>query len=142
MASEFHVVWNEDAGATVLGRIAARNASGAQTGVSGEGRWIKQADVSSITCKVFDLDSATQDVAIATPTVTVAEAVLDTPLTSADSNSVWTKDSYGYNFIHDLAASCFPTGGHAYRVEYEVTLAGGAKFHGAYSGVAKPIRGS
>lgn len=142
MASEFQVAWNEDGDATVLGRMAARNGSGTQTGVSGEGRFLKQSDVSTITCKVFDLDSATPDTAIATPAVAVASAVLDSPIASDDSMSVWTVDSYGYNFIHDLAASCFPTGGHAYRVEYEVTLVGGAKFHGAYSGIAKSIRGS
>lgn len=136
---DFQVEWNEDGSATVLGRITARNGTGAATGVSGEGKWIKIADVSSITCKVFDLDSATPNTPIATPTVTVSASVIDTPVTSSE---IWTQDSVGYNFLHDLASSNFPDGSHVYTVEYEVTLTGGTKFHGTYSGLARPIRGS
>jgi hypothetical protein len=139
MAREFQVTWNEDGGATVLGRITARDGSGAATGISGEGNWLEPADVATITCKVFDLDSATPNTAFATPTVTVVTSVVDPPVTST---AIWTLDSTGYNFIHDLAASNFPTGKHRIRVEYEVTLTGGGKFHGAFTGRVKPIRGS
>lgn len=135
----FDVIWNEDSSATALGRITARDGSGAATGVDGEGNWLQQADISSITCKVFDLDSTTPDTAIATPTVTVSDAVLDTPVTT---NVIWTKDTIGYNFIHDLANTNFPTGNHTYRVEYKVTLTGGTVFHAVYQGIAKAIRSS
>lgn len=136
MGAPFLVNWNEDGDATALGRITARNGSGAATGVDGEGNWLQQADVSTITCKVFDLNSATPETAITTPTVTVSSAVLDIPVTT---NVIWTKDTTGYNFLHDLAASNFPTGGHWYRVEYTVTLSGGAVFHGVYEGQARSI---
>ena len=139
MASSFVVQWNEDGSATVLGRITARDGSGAATGVNGEGNWLQQADITSITAKIFDLDSATPDTATATPTVTISTDVLDTPVTT---NVIWTVDSTGYNFVHDLASTSFPSGNRQYRVEYEVTLTGGTVFHGSYTGLARAIRGS
>ena len=135
----FQVEWTEDSDATVLGRITARNGSGSATGVNGEGNWLQQADVSTITWKVFDVDSATPETAIASGSVTVSTSVLDTPVTT---NVIWTKDATGYNFLHDLAATNFPTGGRTYRLEYVATLTGGAVFHGVYSGQAKPVYSS
>lgn len=139
MATEFEVDWNEDSHATVLARITARDGTGAATSIDGEGNFLKQADISSITCKVFDLDGDTPDTAIFTPTVTISSAVLDTPVTT---NVIWTKDVTGYNFQHDLANTNFPIGGRRYRVEYAVTLTGGTVFHAAFTGIAKPIRTS
>jgi len=140
MASEFKVAWNEDGSATVLGRITARNGSGTATGVAGEGKWLQQADVSTITAAIFDLDGATPDTAATpAPTVTVATDVLDTPVTD---DEIWTADTVGYNFLHDLANTEFPEADRRYRVEYTVTLTGGGVFHGAYQGTARPIRSS
>lgn len=137
--NQFQVVWNEDSTATVLGRIAARNGSGAATGKNGEGKFLQQGDVTTIECSVFDLDGTDPNTEIATPAVVVADAVLDTPVTTA---VVWTKDAYGYNFIHNLAPTNFPTGNRRYRVEYKVTLADGTIFHGIYEGQARPLRRS
>ena len=135
----FQVTWIEDSDATVLGRITARNGSGAATGVNGEGNWLQQADVTSITWKIFDLQSATPETATSTGTVTVSTSVLDTPVAT---NVIWLQDATGYNFIHDLAASNFPTGGRNYRLEYVATLVGGEVFHGVYQGAATPISSS
>lgn len=138
----FAVLWSEDATATCLGRITARNATGSATGRAGEGKFLKQADIASITCKVFDLDGATPDTPVATPTVTISSAILDTPDTA---DTLWTVDTYGYNFIHDIANTVFADGNHRYRVEYTVTLASGlgsGVFHGVYEGQARPIRSS
>ncbi len=135
----FQVNWKEDSDATVLGRITARNGTGTVTGVRGEGNWLKQADVESITWKMFDLNSDTPDTEISSGTLTVSDVVLDTPVSA---NTIWTKDSVGYNFIHDVAAANFLTGNHNYSLEYTVTLVGGAKFHGVYGGLASPIRSS
>lgn len=135
----FVVVWNEDSTATVLGRLTARNGSGVATGVSGEGKWLQQADVSSIAYKIFDINSATPDTPIKTGTATVATVVLNTPVTATE---IWTKDTIGYNFLHDLASTDFPAGDHLYSLEYVVTLAGGAVFHGVYRGVCSPVRSS
>lgn len=139
MSNIFNVQWVEDGSATVLGRLAGRTGSGNATGVDGEGNWLQEADISTITCKIFDLDSSTPDTATETPTVTISSVILDTPVTT---NVVWTKDTIGYNFIHTLSSTYFPTGDRRYRVEYEVTLAGGGVFHGIYVGTARPIRGS
>lgn len=136
---QIQVVFQEDGSATTLGRATARNASGAATGVHGEGKFIKQADVSSITLSVFDLSSATPDTAIATEILTVSAVILNTVVTS---NEIWTKDSTGYNFLHDLAASYFPTGNHTYLLEYKFTLTGGVVAWGVYSGPAMPVRTS
>lgn len=145
MSFPFQVIFHEDSAATILGRLTARSglASGSATGVPGEGRWLQQADITSITCAVFDEDAAgTADTtAIATPTVTISTSVLDTPVTS---NEIWTKGGPGYNFLHDLAYTNFPTGGNTYRVEYEVTLAdsGATLLHGAYRGPALALYNS
>jgi hypothetical protein len=135
----FDVVFNEDGSATALGRITARDGSGAATGLDGEGNFLQVADVSTITCNVYDLDSDTPDTAIITPTVTVATSVLDTVATT---NVLWTKDSIGYNFIHDLPITAFPTGGNMYLVEYKITTAGGTVGFGRYKGIACPAHGS
>jgi len=131
--------WQEDGTATVLARVCARDATGAATGVPGEGKWVKQADLSAITCAVYDLSSATPAVAIATPTVTISSAILDTPATSSE---LWTEDTTGYNFIHDLASTNFPTGRNRYLVEYLFTTTGGAKWALQLEGVAHPVVGS
>ena len=140
MTIPVQVDWREDSTATILARITARNGSGAATGINGEGNFLQIADVSTITVSVFDVDSATPDTPIVDgATVTVATAVLDTVVTS---NVIWTKDTTGYNFLHDLPASYFPTGGNRYDVEYVVTLAGGEVFHMVFTGQAAPVRSS
>lgn len=139
MSAEFFVQWNEDGSATALGRITARNGSGAATGKDGEGNFLQQADVTSIAAKVFDLDSETPNTPTDTETLTVSSVVLDTVVTT---NVIWTKDSIGYNFLHDLSHTYFPEGGRRYRVEYKVVLADDQQFHGSYSGPASPIRSS
>ncbi len=126
----------EDEPVTTLGRITARNGSGTATGKSGEGRWVKQADVLSINCKVFDTDGVGL---ISDTNLTVADVILDTPATT---NEVWTEDEIGYNFIHDLAATLFADEEHRYRIEYTVTFVGGKVVHGIYEGMTEAIRGS
>lgn len=133
------VTWNEDGSATVLGRVTARDGSGTATGVRGEGNWLQQADLSSITCSVFDLSSETPDTAIATPTITISSVIVDSPVSTT---VLWTEDTTGYNFIVDLAASNFPTGNNVYRVEFKFTTTGSAVFWGIYEGRAVPVRTS
>jgi len=94
-------VW-EDSGCCVLGRL---------TGFDGE--LIKQADLTSISCKIFDADANRLETADLTP------AVADTVYDAAQTSAAWPYDD-GYNFRHLLPATAFPTGGHKYRVEYLV----------------------
>lgn len=96
------VVWQDGAG-ICLARVIAAN-----------GAYITQAGTLSISCAVYDLHSVTPNVAIATPTVTVASSVFDTLQTGLD----WTRDATGYNFRHQLADTTFATGNHVYQVEY------------------------
>ena len=135
-ANTIKVVWTEDGDCTVLGRVTARDGTGAWTGVDGEGNFLKQADLSTITCAVYDLDSATPTTAVATPTVTISSAVLDTPVTTT---VLWKLDPYGYNFIHDLPNTAFPTGGHRYRAEYKFTTTGSKVGWGIFEGPAEAV---
>lgn len=132
------VGWQEDGSATCLARVCARDATGAATGVDGEGKWIKQADLSTITCKVFDRTAgyATPDTAISSPTVTISSAIIDTPVTAT---TIWDVDSTGYNFLFDMAATSFPTGGHKYLVEFAFVTTGSTKWILAYEGIASPV---
>ena len=105
-------VW-EDGGATCLARV-----------LGNAGTAITQASLTSIGCKVFDLNSTTPETAVSTPTVTIASAVFDTLQTDAR----WTVDSTGYNFLFVIAASVLTTGDHRYRVEFKFTPASGEVF--------------
>ena len=135
----FYVTWREDGTVTALGRITARNGSGDATGVDGEGNWLQAADISTIGFKLFDLDGDDPTTATQDESLTVASVVLDTPVTST---ATWTKDSTGYNFLHDLSNTYFPHPNRRYRAEYTITLTGGAVFHGVFEGTTRPILGS
>ncbi len=133
--------WQEDAAALVLARVCAADATGEATGVAGEGYWVKQADLSTITCAVYDRNSTTPDTAIATPTVTISSAILDTPV---QTNVLWTGDGdgttvVGYNFTHQLPGTCFPTGNHEYWAEYKFTTTGGTSWIVRFEGNAEPV---
>ncbi len=132
------VTWQEDGSATALARVCARDATGAATGVSGEGNWVKQADMSPTTCKIFDRSSATPDAVVSSPVI-AAGAILNTPV--ADG-LIWDVDPVGYNFLVDLAGTNFPIGGHKYLVEFYFTTTGGSTWCIPYEGVASPVVGS
>src|SRR6185369_576143 len=92
------VNWQEDGSATVLARVCADDATGQATGVKGEGYFVKIADLSTITCKVFDMSEASPTnprTPITTPMVTISTSVLDTPVTDG---ILWDVDDVGYNF--------------------------------------------
>ncbi len=131
----FAVNWNEDGSATCLARVMARNGSGDT--VTGEGKWLEQADVSAITCKVIDETNDDTEITPA-PTVVVATSIIDTP---DASGAKWPVDEVGYNFLPDLAYTYFPTGGVSYRVEYYFTLTGGARVGVGFRGVARGRKG-
>lgn len=134
------VAWQQSGSATALARVCARDATGAWTGIVGEGNWLKQADlaVNGITCAVYDRNGAAPDTAIANPTVTISSAIQDIPITDG---KIWDIDTIGYNFLHDLTGTSFPTGGHKYRVEYTFTTTGGTTWTLPYEGVAEGVVG-
>lgn len=130
------VVWREDGDATVLGRVTSRDATGDPTGSPGEGSFLKQADLTSISYAVYDLDSATPTTAVVGSSLTVSAVIVDTPVLT---DVLWTLDPYGYNFLHDIAAAAFPTGGHRYRAEYKFTTTGSKVGWAVYEGVAEGV---
>lgn len=129
-AGTFYGQVNEDGSASVLARLVGLDGTGT-TVRDVEGPCLLQANVSSITCHVYDLgtskDAATGTEVTPAPTMTVSTSIYDT-LQSAGWDTY--ADPAGYNFRHDLAGTYFPTGGHWYLVEYKFTLASGAVLFG------------
>ena len=111
----------EDAQLPVLARFSALAGSGSEM-VQGEGPCIVVADVSAITCKVYDLgtdrDAATGTEVTPAPTLTSANVFV---LRAAG----WTKDLHGYNFRHDLAAAYLADPDEWRLLEYRITLTDG-----------------
>lgn len=134
--------WQKDGSATVWARVTARDATGQATPFLGEGNYIKQADLSAITAKVFDRsDPLTPDTPTSTPTVTISTSILDTP----DTTGLIAVDDAGnavpYNFRFDMPATSFPTGSHKYLVEFYFVTTGGTKWAIQYEDVAAPLVG-
>lgn len=120
----------EDGGAAIMGRVQIHDGSNAQ-----------QADITSITYSVFDVTGKTPDTAISGhsgASLTVADVIFD----ALQTDSRWTKDTTGYNFRQNIAATAFPTGNHVYEVEYKFTPATGEVFWVKYSLPAVNIRTS
>lgn len=128
----------EDGGVTCLARIIMPHS----------GAYITQATITSITCKVFDLGSATPDTAVATPTVTVASAVFDTLQTAAADLRIWTKDTTGFNFNFQVPASAFAAGNvgtkleRLFRIEFLFDPTTGENFSLVYEVTIRNLRGS
>ena len=134
---KFYARMSKNSTLTVLGRMTARDGTGAYTGVRGEGNWLTQSDVASITCSVYDTDGdGGTTTPVATPTVTLGTSIIVPDATG----HIWTKDAVGYNFIHDIANTAFANSNHRYSVVYIVTLNNGAVFTGTWSGMpADPL---
>lgn len=116
----FRGVYREGGAASHYARITAANGSGDATGIEGEGRYLEQADITSIELKVTD--KATGEVVVAATSLSVSAVVIDTPVTSTE---VWTQGA-GYNFKHDMPIGSFPDAGKTYRTQYKITLSGGS----------------
>lgn len=117
---------NEDGSFSILSRVTALQGTGEEVN-PGEGPVLLQADVSTITCKVFSLgtnknnENGTE--ITPAPTLTVSGSIYDTLQLSG-----WTMlggDDSGYNFRHDVSPTYVPTGGEWYLLEYKITLTGG-----------------
>ena len=131
MSNVIEASWNEDASATVYGRITARDGTG--TVMAGEGKCLKQADLASITYKVFD----EAGLEIAADTVTISTSIFNTLQTTLDDPAwMFTK---GFNFRHDLPPTSFPTGDQTYIVEYKFTTTGGTVGFAIYKGRATSV---
>lgn len=103
---------------TLQARLVHKDGSGAS--VTDEGKALQQADFDSITSNLYNLDSATPDTAVSSPSVTISSAISDTLV----DDEIWTEDSIGRNFIHSISGSLI-TLPNLYRVVYTATLSAG-----------------
>jgi hypothetical protein len=116
---------NEDGSYSILSRITSLDGTGDEL-VSGEGNCIKQADLTSITVKIFDLgtdkDNPSGEEIVPAATVSISINIFDTLRTSGWDKQ---KDQYGYNFRHDLSSAYCPDAYHWYQLEYKFTTSTG-----------------
>ena len=133
-APAFQANWMEDGSAEVRARICTSTDNGT-TGIAGEGYPALQANLSTITYAVYDMADPTT--ATASGSVTIASAIYDT----LQTNPVWT-DATGYNFLHTIGPTAFPTGGHVYQAEYKITYSGGAVGWIKITGTAEAVQTS
>lgn len=136
---------NEDGGFTIYGRVTARDATGSASPRATEGNLVLAADLSTITCRVYDITPATPVEITPAPTVTISSAIQATIQTTG----IWglLKDEVGAtlggNFLHDIPAANVPTGAtdgtQKYLVEYKFTTTGGAVSWGQVEVVSNAI---
>lgn len=84
------VVTNEDSSWKLLGRVTAEAGSGAASPIPSEGNLVEQADVSSVTVKLFDDDGIQQQ--------TSSPAVSATIIDSLNTSGIWENLPHGGNF--------------------------------------------
>lgn len=137
--NKIDVQWQEDGSAVLLARVCADDATGAATGVPGEGNWIKQADLTSIGIKVFDLSGTTPDTATVDTTQTISDVIVDTPVTTS---TLWTKDYTGFNYKARLPYGYFPTANRVYRIEIRFVTTGDSRWTCVWEGPAFGVKGS
>jgi len=99
--------------------------------VGGDDTPLVQADVSAITYSIHELDRHVPDTRVAVAnhqsvSVSVAASIFDT----LQTDSRWTADETGYNFLHtiDIATNnAFEKAGTLYLVEYTILPVAGQK---------------
>jgi hypothetical protein len=107
----------EQSGATVFARILNPET----------GNPIVQADVSSISYKVFKVNNG--GLPSQEGSITVASVIFDTLQTN---DPRWTFDQAGYNFAWSVPASFFAEGGSTYRIELLFIPTTGEQYHVVY----------
>ena len=89
-----------------------------------DGECIVQADITSISRKIYDLTGGTPATSIDESTPLKTSVIFNTLQTGGP----WSEDGTGYNFKQRIAGAEFPDAGHKYRVEYKFTGAAGELF--------------
>lgn len=107
----------EDTPLTILARLCAKTATGSASPVPEEGNLLLQADVTSVTCKIYDEGGT---IVIST-TPTTSDVVYDTLQTTG----VWKNLARGGNFLYTIPATGFPSGLTEVTVEITLTLSSG-----------------
>lgn len=132
---------NEDGGYSTLARVTSLDATGEEY-LAGEGPVLQQSDISSITCRVYDLFSdkdATSGVEITpAPTVTISTSIFNT-LRRTGWPLPPEGDTIGYNFRFDIESTYTPNADHWYLVEFKFTLTGGGVIFAKFKVYTEPI---
>jgi hypothetical protein len=102
-------------------RIVAPDATGA--GVTNEGNAVQAADVSTISCTVYDVTPPTPATISASPTITTAA------ITALTADNQWSRfgvpiDSTGRNFLFTVPGTAFPIGNRTYWAVFKIVLTG------------------
>jgi hypothetical protein len=99
--------------------------------VDAEGIAVQPSGVSAIEYSVFELDPCRPDVlGVISGHEGVALAVNDVVYNSLQTGGLWTVDSLGYNFRHEIDVSqdeAFPKAGALYQIRYQITPTSGQK---------------
>jgi hypothetical protein len=115
---------NEDGSFNILARVTAIEGSGTAVKPE-EGNPLQQADVSTITCKVFTIasrDATTGTEVTPAPTLTPAANLYDALQTLGWPTG---RDPHGYNFRLDLGPAYSASPAQWVLVEVKFTLSGG-----------------
>ena len=107
----------EDTPVTILARVCARVASGSLSPIQTEGSLLKQADVSSISCKVYD--------EVGTLIAETAPSKTNVIYDTLQTTGVFARIVRGGNFAYDVPATMFPVGAVNVQVEITITLTSG-----------------
>lgn len=102
----------EDSGCSIMGRVV----------LPATAAYITQAAFGTITVSYRRIDGTGP---VTTTSLTVSSVVYDTLQTTA---RLWTKDSIGFNFKWDAAATIFTQGNGRYAVTFLFTPSSGAAF--------------
>jgi len=99
--------------------------------VDSDGDDVQQADVTAVKYSVFEIDPCRPDNLTVVAghdnvSLSVSQVIYDT----LQTGGLWTVDSTGYNFRHEInvsSAEAFPKAGAQYQVRYELTPAAGQR---------------
>lgn len=124
---------SEDSSFSILARVTSLDGTGEQVKYK-EGKCLTQADLTSITCKVFALGEDRDSVSgtlVASPTVVIANSIYDELQTNGWDVS---KDYAGYNFRYDFPETILTSPGTSslgnwYQIEFTFTLTNGSKIY-------------
>lgn len=117
---------NEEGHVTIIGRLLARNGSGADYPASGanqgiEGKLVQQGDITSIIITQYDSDGDTTAAAGNPITMTVSSVISDTIVATGVYQNI---DNAGGNFLYDVLSTWCLTPG-TFNLKIVVTLTSG-----------------
>ena len=133
-ANTFNIEVREDTQFTLMARFCAIAGSGAVSPVAKEGNLITQANVSSISVKIYDASGTIIGTEL---TPTASSTVFDTLGTTATWLNI--EDGLGGNWRYTVAGTYAPTGDVMERAEVLITLTDATVLVGVWSIFVQPL---